>query len=195
MMFWKRWREAVRQRRVGAHKKACVEGQMLSLSIRYEWMTPSAIIDELYRMHEHSEMPIYYCTQGYDLALRLMLEYIGSHADCTAGDAQRLAQMLLWPEVKRFIGDNSCRLAILEICERFPARSMFAIMQEHFAYVREQLNGKPLGTLIPRGCGSADLFMEPIGGNEAHWRAKLEQEFFKTGGFVIVAAIQDAIDQ
>src|SRR5688572_28141471 len=123
-MFWVRWREAFRRRRAEAQKvrserqkKVCVEGRMMSLCVRYETMVPCDIVDELYRMHECFEMPIYYCTPGSSLALLPILGYLGAHPDCAAGDADRLVQMLQWPEVKRFVGDNSCRIAILDICE------------------------------------------------------------------------------
>jgi hypothetical protein len=201
-MFLKRWREAFRKRQAKAQqvrqarqKQACVENQMTSLLVRHEVMTPRDIITELYRMHGHSEMPIYYCAQGCSLSLLSMLEYIGAHADCTAEDAERLAQMLLWPEVKRFIGDNSCRIAILDICEAHPTTEVFRIMEEHHAYVREQLEGQPLGQLIVRGCGSADLFMEPMGGNIAHWHANLVYEAFRLRLFIAAADMLHGVEK
>lgn len=182
---------AQQEEKMRKRSEACQ--QMLDLNMRYKWMAPSDVIAELTAMHVFYEMPIYCFVGDFEIVLKAMLEHLGAHPDLTVDDALLLAQMLLWPEVKRFSGDPSCRLAILDICERFPTTDIRALLREHLVYAQEQLEHEKKGYWRDHWYGTnlllTDTYVltEPAGGIGTVLYAKLRNEVLRTSNLVSFA--------
>lgn len=160
-------------------RMAEVGNRMMVLAERRARMTPKAIIDELYVMHDVYEMPIYWFTGNHENVLYPLLVFLGEHADLTAGDAVRLARMLLWPEVQRYVSDASCRLAILDICERFPTDEVKELIRQHVPFAEDQLEREEQGYLRDHWYGTDFVHTKPAGGVGTHLYDDLSDEVFR----------------
>jgi len=173
-----------KQQEENSRKMSDVWQKMLALNTRYQGMAPSAVIAELVAMHDFYEMPIYCFVGYYEVVLYPMLKYLGTHPALTANDALQIAKMLLWPEVKRFTGDASCRLAILGICERFPTDEVRVVLQQHLPYAQEQLEYEKKGYWRDRWYGTEYVLTVPAGGVGTHLCADLGCEVYRTSQLV-----------
>ena len=149
---------------------------MMSLYDHYKSMAPKAIIDEMFQMHAHSEFPIWWFVGYYESVSYPIFFYIARHPELTASDSERLAQMLLWLEVKRFTADNSCRHAMLGACERFPTEEVLRLLREHLPFAQEQLEGERKGYFRDQWYGTEYVLTVPAGGVGTHRYADLSSE-------------------
>lgn len=87
--------------------------------------------------------------------------------------------MLLWPEVKRFANDISCRLAILGVCERFPTTEILRLAREHLFFAKEQLERERKGYFRDEYHGTEYVLTAPAGGVGTHLYADLSNEVYR----------------
>jgi hypothetical protein len=131
-------------------KRGEVGERIMALYGRYQDMTPTAIIDEFFQMHSYFEMPIYWTIDYFVSVTYPIFCYIARHPELTASDAERLAQILLWPETKR-LADNNFNLAILDACEQFPTEKVLRILREHLPFARANLKERKEVTGVTNG--------------------------------------------
>ncbi len=114
---------------------------------RYETLSPSEVIGELSKLHEEGLLSAAVEATnepGHPSLLYAMLKRLAGHEEhLSEADIERLAEMLVWQEL-RVTHDCSDRFNIIGVLEKRGDSSLVPKLQEHLKFVqstRDGLNG------------------------------------------------------
>jgi hypothetical protein len=100
-------------------------------------LKPEYIISTLEKIHEAGGIPL-----GEFFGSRPMATDVFSYSGgriFNEGQAERLAQMLFWPELRQHLHDEGCRRSIVYTCKRFPTPKISYLLAQHLTYLEDRL--------------------------------------------------------